>query len=126
MTLMRTESRDGLDTLVDYVLQTASRNPGLLEQRVKTATLNDLVTRDVLIVENEAQARISLLVAEALIEMGKTMHEEDDRYIETAQLTRKRTLVLIREHGGLRPAARALGVSKSALERALEREEVVA
>ena len=118
-------ARKGIDNLVDYVVMAASRNPNLLGVQARTATLNDLVSNDPLVVETEAQARTSVLLAEALLLMSADSHEESDRATLVAGApTKAQALVLTKQHGGLRPAARATGISRTALWRAVHEQDV--
>ena len=118
-------ARKGIDNLVDYVVMAASRNPNLLGVQARTATLNDLVTNEPLVVDTEAQARTSVLLAEALLLMSADLHAEGDQAtLAEGAPTRAEAIVLTKQHGGLRPAARATGYSRTALWRAVHQEEV--
>lgn len=117
---MYTDTRDGIDTLVDYVIQTASRQPELTRAPVDTATLEEVVEGTVLVVENEAQARMSRLLAEAFAQMSRDMHPEDEWPDLKGSITPEQAYILVKEHGGLRPAARATGTSRTKLWRALK------
>lgn len=117
---MYTETRDGTDTLVDYVLQAASRQPELTRYSPPTATLEELIEGDVLIVEDEGQARLARLLAEAFLQMSQDMHPEDEHADYRERLTPEMAFTLVKEHGGLRPAARATGTSRTKLWRALK------
>lgn len=116
---MLTENRDGLDVLKDYVIQTASRQPDLTSYQPRPASARELLDGEVLIVEDEAQARMSVLVAEALMQMSRDLHPADEWADDKGAVTGPRALVLVKEHGGIRAAARATGVSRNKLWRAL-------
>jgi transcriptional regulator of acetoin/glycerol metabolism len=118
--MARTETRDGMDNLVDYILQTASRGSEALSYEPRKATLKDLAEGDTVIVETPGQARFSVLLAEALVAMSQDIHAEDERVDLSQPMTTERAIILVKEYGGLRPAARATGISRSTFWRALK------
>lgn len=121
-----TTQRTGLDLLADYVIQTASRNPELLEEKSRRISMEEAASGDHLIVKTAAEAKLSILVAEALLQMSREMHEYGDQAdIEIGELTSERALVLVREYGGFRPASRATGIGRMALWRAVNPEAEV-
>lgn len=112
------DTRDGLSTLVDYVLQAAERNEKLTRHNAPNATVTALAQGEMLIVENQEQARLAVLLAEALTQMRADLFPEDADDLDEP-LTYERALVLVKSEGGLRPAARAIGVSATTISRAL-------
>ncbi len=120
---MVTDTRDGMDILIDYIIQVASRKPKLLNFRARSATLEEAFDGDHLIVDNAGQAKLSVLIAEALQQMSEDMHEADDRAVSSGPLTKSQAMVLIKQYGGLRPASRATGICRMKLSRALKEVE---
>lgn len=122
---MVTDTRDGMDILIDYILQAASRKPELLDYKARGATLEEAFDGDHLIVDNAGQAKLSVLIAEALQQMSEDIHEVDDRAVPLGPLTKSQAMVLVKQYGGLRPASRATGICRMRLSRALHSEEEV-
>lgn len=119
-----TTQRLPLGTLEDYVLMMATRCPELMEEDLKPVTLNNLVRDDALVVETEGQARLSMMLAEALLQMSEDLHEPGDRASTDGGVTKEYAAVLVEEYDGIRPAARATGIPKTTLWRALKGEAV--
>lgn len=111
------EPETPMDRLVGFLLTAASRRPELLEYDPAEADEYDLRDDGVLVVETVEEARFAVLLAEALRLMSQDIHAEDDRY--TTPISSARAHVLVKEHGGLRAAARAIGCSHTALRRAM-------
>lgn len=121
----KSDSRRGAwETLCDYLVQASSRKPALLRYIPRVVSAATAVREDALIVETEGAARVAVLLAEALLQMSADIHDPDDRASASGAIGHAEALVLVRRHDGVRPAARATGLSKDAIFRALKREEV--
>ncbi len=111
--------------VVDYMVQAASRRQeDIAEYRpMEVRSASQAARGDGLIVDTEAQARISVLLASALEQMRRDYFPQEviEEQDAAASLTKERAIVLVREHDGVRPAARALGIPHTRLLRALER-----
>jgi DNA-binding phage protein len=122
--MMLTETRDGYSTLIDYLLMLQSRGTKALEYEPRKVIVEDYEEAEEserpVIVKSVAEARFSVLLAEALEAMSQDIHAEDDRADTSAPLTTERAIILVKEFGGLRPAARATGISRSTFWRALK------
>jgi hypothetical protein len=121
---MHTETRDAMSPLVDFMLQTASRNAELLDYVPQEATLDDLVawTEDeMLLFADEGQARLSVLLAEALVAMSEEVHAADDRALG-GSLTREKAELYVRIAGSLRKASSLTGIARTTLWRAINQE----
>lgn len=114
------------DTLLDYVLMAASRDEKhkLVGYAPREVGPGAAAAADLLIVETRAEARIGTLLAEAFLLWSADIHEPDDRATLDGVLTRAEAVVLVSRHDGVRPAARATGLSKDVLFRALKREDL--
>jgi len=105
-----------------YLAMVASRKANLLEYTPRSVGVETVARQNVLIVDNVATARFSALLAEALLQMSEDIHEDGDRASMSGALSHADAVVLVREYDGVRPAARATGISKDALWRALKKE----
>lgn len=110
-------------TLCDYFLMAASRDTegklvGMKPREVGPATV---VKDDLLVVEDRGSARCAAVLAEALLLWSADIHEEGDQASLDGALTYADAVVLVRRHDGVRPAARATGLNKDTILRALKR-----
>lgn len=115
-----------MDMLVDYVVMAHSRRrtPELsLPVETPFATSHCPYEQppddDCLLVETEAQARLSPLIAEALEILSRDVHAEDDR-ARLPKLAPSDAVVLVKQYGSLRRAASASGYTRATLHRALQ------
>ncbi len=124
--VMNTETRDGLSPLIDFLVQTASRQPALLEQEAPEASFDDLVAwteEEALIFDDPGQARLSVMLAEALTAMSEHVHAPADRVLSLSGfLTRDKAELYIKMAGSLRKAEQLTGIARSTLWRAIHQE----
>lgn len=113
---------DHWDILAKCVLRTARDHPSLLQYRPTGADVPGLMKEDALVLDTIEEARMSVLVAEGLLAMSKLIHEPGDQaeLDEGGVLTPAKAVVLVKRHGGIRPAARATGINRQALFRAVK------
>jgi hypothetical protein len=120
-----THNYDGMARLVDYVVQAAGRHEHLTEYEAPEATVKRMARGDGhLVVEDQAQARVSVLLAAALEQMREDMFPaevDEERRSRNVPLTKDRAVVLVRQHGSVRAAALAQGCSHVTLLRVLGR-----
>ena len=117
---MATVAERQLDKLVGYMVQLVDSRPELLNGAVKEATPEDYHNEDVLVVEDEGQARLCVLLAEALMLMSQEVHPPSDRAVRVAPpFDVENVKVLKKVFGGLEKAAKATGVARTTLWRAV-------
>lgn len=110
------EPEQPLDRLVGFLITAASRRPDLLAYRTEEATADEEQDPDmagVVLVSCPEEGVFSVLLAEAFRLMGQDVHPDENAPPSAAQVQ-----VWVKEHGGLRKAARATGYSHTALWRA--------
>jgi hypothetical protein len=113
------------NALCDYVLMVASRDEHnkLTGYRPRAVSAETVVREDLLVVETRGEARLGALLAEAFLAWSADIHEPGDQASMDGSLSHAEALVLVRKHDGVRPAARATGIDKDAIWRALHRKE---
>jgi hypothetical protein len=111
-------------TLCDYFLMAASRDEDgkLINYRPREVGVETMVKDDLLVVETCGEARVGALLAEALLLWSKDIHEPGDRASLEGGLSHAEAVVLVARHDGVRPAARATGLNKDRILRALKKE----
>jgi hypothetical protein len=101
------------------MLLVAGRDQSLVTQAVTEATLHSLLDADEhLVVESVPQGRIARLLAAALTQMGKDNLPDFEPVVDPSPKEQaEKVLVFVKEHGGVRPTARATGIPKSTISR---------
>ena len=115
---------DSYDILAKCILRVARDRPSLLRFRPKAADIPALVKDDsILVVESDGDARMCVLLAEGLLAMSKLIHEAGDQAelpAEAGELTPAKAVALKKKHGSFRATAKATGINRQALFRAIK------